>query len=117
LRPRREENAAEGAASMDLAERTGDRDGTYQRVPHSRSTAGVWRVRGQPEPRLTPRTHASEGKAAVHRAPCVRVYPEQVCRAVDATATRRLRWICFWEGKGDMTGWVHMAEGIGSGCD
>jgi hypothetical protein len=43
LRPRREENAAEGAAPLDLAERTGDRDGTYQRVPHSRSTAGVWR--------------------------------------------------------------------------
>jgi hypothetical protein len=44
---RREENMAEGVASMDLVERTGDRDGTYQRVPHSRSTTGVWRVRGQ----------------------------------------------------------------------
>jgi hypothetical protein len=44
---RREENATAGAASMDLVEWTRDRDGTYQRVPHSRSTAGVWRVRGQ----------------------------------------------------------------------
>jgi hypothetical protein len=43
----REENAAAGAASMDLVEWTRDRDGTYQRVPHNRSTAGVWRVRGQ----------------------------------------------------------------------